>query len=98
METLANFFESINKFLGVSTPMELVFHPVFMGVMIVLFLYALFTGMKYFAITVGGLMGGAAVIHYLYPQQASDLGGLIKFVGAMGALGLVLLYIGFIRD
>ena len=98
METLTNFFESINKLLGVSTPMELAFHPLFMGLVVVLFLYALFTGMKYFACTLGGLMGGAAAIHYLYPENASDLGQLLKFVAAMGALGLLLLYIGFVRD
>jgi hypothetical protein len=98
METLTNFFEAINKFLGVSTPMELVFNPIFMGVMLVLFLYSLFTGMKYFACALGGLMGGAAAIHYLYPENASNLGDLFKFVGAMGALGLLLIYIGFVKD
>lgn len=98
METLTNFFEAINKALGVSAPMDLVFHPVFMGAAIVLFIYALATGMKYFAVTLGGLMGGAAIIHYLYPATASDLSGLIKFVGAMGVLGLLLVYIGFVRD
>ncbi len=44
MEALTNFFEAINKLLGVSTPGELLFHPVFLGICIALFIYALATG------------------------------------------------------
>jgi hypothetical protein len=98
MEALTNFFEAINKFLGVSTPGELLFHPVFVGTCIVLFLYALFTGMRYFAVVMAGFMGGAAIIHYMYPENASDLAQLMKFVAAMGGLGLVLVYFGFLRE
>ncbi|AFM24000.1 hypothetical protein [Desulfomonile tiedjei] len=98
METMSNFFEAINRFLGVSTPGELVFHPVFMGVCIVIFLYTLFTGMKYFAVGLAAIMGGAAIIHYFYPENSSNLSELIKFVGIMGAFALVLIYFGFVRD
>lgn len=98
MESMANFFESINKMLGVSGPGELVFHPVFMGICIVLALYALFTGMKYFALILAGVMGGAAIFHYLYPKDSSQLNDIVQFLGAMGVLALVLVYIGFIRD
>jgi hypothetical protein len=98
MEALTNFFEAINKFLGVSTPGELLFHPVFVGTCIVLFIYALATGMRYFAVVMAGFMGGAAIIHYMYPENASDLAQLMKFVAAMGGLGLVLVYFGFLRE
>lgn len=98
MEALTNFFEAINKLLGVSTPGELLFHPVFLGVCIALFIYALATGMRYFAVVMAGFMGGAAIIHYMYPENASDLAQLMKFVAAMGALGLVLVYFGFLRE
>ncbi len=98
MEALANFFEAINKFLGVSTPGELLFHPVFLGACIILFIYALATGMRYFAVIMAGLMGSATIIHYMYPESASDLSALIKFVAVMGAFGLVLVYFGFLRE
>ncbi len=54
--------------------------------------------MRYFAVVMAGFMGGAAIIHYLYPESASDLAQLMKFVAAMGALGLVLVYFGFLRE
>jgi len=98
METLAKFFDSINRLLGVSTPGELIFHPVFIGFCIVAFIYCFLTRMKYFAIAIGGLMGGAAIVHYLYPSNTSHLGELIKFLAAMGGLALLLVYIGFVRD
>ncbi len=41
MEAMANFFESINRLLGVSGPGELVMHPVFLGVCLAAFIYAL---------------------------------------------------------
>jgi hypothetical protein len=98
MESMSNFFEAINRFLGVSTPGELVFHPVFMGVCIVIFIYSLLTGMKYFAVGLAAIMGGAAIIHYCYPENSSNLSELIKFVGVMGAFALLLIYFGFVRD
>lgn len=98
METLAGFFDSINQALGVSGPGELVFHPVFLGICIVAFIYFIFTGMKYFAVALGGLIGGAVIVHYWYPKNTSNLTELITFLGAMGVLALVLVYIGFVRD
>jgi hypothetical protein len=98
METLANFFESINRLFGVSGPAELVMHPVFLGFCFVAFVYAVVTHMKYFALALAGLMGGAIIFHYLYPEESSNLSDLMGFVAAMGALALVLVYLGFIRD
>lgn len=98
MESMANFFESINRLLGVSGPGELVMHPVFLGFCFVAFVYALVTHMKYFAIALAGLMGGAVIFHYFYPAESSNLSDLVTFIGAMGLLALLLVYLGFIRD
>lgn len=98
MEALANFFESINRALGVKGPSELVFHPVFIGFCIVAFIYFVIARMKYFALVIGGLMGGAIVVHYLYPTSTQNLSQLIQFLGALGVLALLLVYIGFVRD
>lgn len=98
METMSNFFEWINRLLGVSGPGELVMHPVFLGLCVLAFIYSLVTRMKYFALILAGLMGGAVIVHYLYPEQSSDLTELIKFIAAMGGLALLLVYLGFIRD
>jgi hypothetical protein len=98
METLANFFDWINQLLGVSGPGELVMHPVFLGLCFVAFIYALVTHMKYFALILAGLMGGAVIFHYLYPEQSSNLNELVTFIAAMGGLALLLVYLGFIRD
>lgn len=98
MDALANFFDAINRFLGVSGPGELIAHPVFIGICIVAFLYTLFTGMKYFAVGIAGVLGTTAIIHYLYPADTSNLGELLTFVGVLGLLAIVLVYFGFIRE
>ena len=98
METLAQFFESINHALGVKGPGELVFHPVFIGSCVVAFIYFVLTRMKYFALLTGGLMGSAVIFHYWYPKNTSNLTELVHFLGAMGVLALLLVYIGFVRD
>lgn len=98
METMASFFDWINSLLGIKTPGELIFHPAFLGFCIIAFIYFLITGMKYFAIALGGLVGGATIVHYLYPSSTSNLTELIQFLAAMGGLALVLVYIGFVRD
>jgi hypothetical protein len=98
METMTNFFEWINRLLGVSGPGELVMHPVFLGFCVLAFVYAVVTRMKYFAITLAGLMGGAVIFHYLYPAESSNLGDLVTFIAAMGAWALLLVYLGFVRD
>lgn len=98
METLASFFETINSALGVKSAGELVVHPVFLGFCVVAFIYFVLTRMKYFALTVGGLMGSAVIIHYLYPKNTSNLTELAQFLGAMGVFALLLVYFGFVRD
>jgi hypothetical protein len=98
METMANFFESINRLLGVTGPGELVMHPAFLGLCFAVFVYAVITRMKYFALILAGVMGGAVIFHYLYPEQGSNLGDLLRFIAAMGGMVLVLVYLGFIRD
>jgi hypothetical protein len=98
METMANFFESINRLLGVTGPGDLVMHPAFLGLCFAVFVYAVITRMKYFALILAGVMGGAVIFHYLYPEQGSNLGDLLRFIAAMGGMVLVLVYLGFIRD
>ncbi len=98
METMANFFESINRFLGVTGPGELLMHPAFLGLCLAFFIYAVVTHMKYFALTLAGVMGGAVIFHYLYPAEGSNLRDLLSFIAAMGGMVLVLVYLGFIRD
>lgn len=95
---MANFFESINRLLGVTGPGELVMHPAFLGLCFAVFVYAVITRMKYFALILAGVMGGAVIFHYLYPEQGSNLGDLLRFIAAMGGMVLVLVYLGFIRD
>lgn len=98
MDALANLFESINRLLGVKGPGELVFHPVFIGICAAIFIYAVVTGVKFLAVGLGGLMGGALIFHYLYPADASNLGELLKFISAMGGLALLVVYFGFVRE
>lgn len=98
MEALTNFFQSINQMLGVAGPGELIFHPVFLGICMVLFLYGLFAGKRFMAVGLGAFMAGAAIFHYLYPEDSSQLGELIKFLAAMGAVALIAVYFGFIRE
>lgn len=98
METMAKFFEWINTVMGVKSGGELIFHPVIIGIFIVIFIYSVIMRMKYFTLGIAGLVGGATIFNYMFPADTSNLVELIKFIGAMGALGLVLLYLGFIRD
>lgn len=98
MEAMAQFFEWINRMLGVKSQGELIFHPVFIGVCIVLFIYCLVKRMKYFAIGIAALLGGALIFHYMYPSDSSNLTELIKFIAAMIGLALLMAYLAFIKD
>jgi len=98
MEAMAEFFEWINSLLGVKSGSELIFHPVVIGLFVVMFIYSVIMRMKYFALSIAGIVGGAAIFVYMFPADSSNLSELLKFVAAMGGLGLVLLYLGFIRD
>ncbi|MBM4325617.1 MAG: hypothetical protein FJ118_00510 [Deltaproteobacteria bacterium] len=98
METMARFFDWINRLFGVESGGELLFHPVFIGFFIVAFVYCLIKGWKYSALTVFSFMGGALIFSYLYPEDSSNLGDLLFFLGAMGALALFVVYLGFIRE
>jgi hypothetical protein len=97
MQTLAEFFESINSWLGVESGLELVFNPYFLGLSLAAFLYAVIKGWKYLACIIAGMVGTAVIINYLFPQDTTDLIQLVKFVGACGGLAIVLIYVGFIR-
>ena len=98
MEAMASFFESINKLLGVSGPGELVFHPVFIGLCIAIFIYSLIKGYKFMSVGIFLVMGGAIVFHYLWPEDTSNLTALVKFMAAMGGLALVCVYLAIIRE
>ncbi len=98
MDAMANFFEWINQLFGVQSGAELVFHPIFIGIAAAALIYALIRGMKVLGLTILGLMGGAAGVYYLYPENSSNLTELVKFLGAMGGLALILVYFGFIRE
>lgn len=99
MQSLTNFFEAINQYLGVTGPGDLLFHPVFIGFCLVLFIYSTWVGMKYISLPIGALMGGGVIYHYLWPKgEEAGLGDLVWAFLAFGALGLVLVYIGFIRE
>jgi len=95
---MASFFEWINELLGVRSASELVFHPVFIGFCVVAFVASILLHMKYFALAIAALMGGALIFQYLYPANTADLVALMKFLAAMGGLALLLIYIGFVRD
>ncbi len=98
METLANFFDWINDLLGVSGSGELVTHPVFIGFCILVFVYAWLTGQKYIALGVFGVLAGGIAYYYLYPKGAVQIYDLLMFLAAMGAIALVIIYFGFIRE
>ena len=98
MESMAKFFDSINKLLGIKDAGELVFHPAFIGLCLVLFIYSLIKGWKGFYLSIAGILGGGVIFKYLYPAESSDLFQLVKFLGAMGVLGLILVYLGFVRN
>ena len=98
MESMAKFFDAINKFLGVEKPSDLVFHPVFIVICIAMLIYSIIKGWRFFAVGIYFVLAGAIVFHYLYPANSSNLGELIKFIGAMGVVGLIGVYFGFIRD
>jgi hypothetical protein len=98
METLANFFDWINDLLGVSGSGELATHPVFIGFCILVFVYAWLTGQKYIALGVFGVIAGGIAYSYLYPKGPVEIYDLLKFLAAMGAIALVIIYFGFIRE
>ena len=98
METLTNFFDWINDLLGVSSGAELAMHPVFIGFCVLILVYALLSGQKYIALGLFGLLAGSASYYYLYPKDSVALFDLLTFLAAMGAIALVIIYFGFIKE
>ena len=98
MERMADFFEWINRLLGVSTPEELIFHPGFLGLCILAFIYTFFKGWKFYYLVIAGFFGGALIFAYLYPQDTSDLRALLYFLGALAGMVVVLIYFAFVRE
>jgi hypothetical protein len=98
METLTNFFDRINDLLGVSSGSELALHPVFIGFCVLIFIYAWFSGQKFIALGLFGLLAGSACYYYLYPKDSVQLYDLLTFLAAMGAIALLIIYFGFIRE
>ena len=98
MQAMAEVFEWVNRLLGVKTPGELVFHPVFIELCVVLFVFGLIKGWKGLYLPVFTILGGAVIFHYFYPEDASRLDELIKFLAVTGVLVLVVIYFGFIRE
>lgn len=98
METMAEFFDWINDLLGVKDQKELVLHPVFLGLCVAVFVYTLIKGWKSFYLTIAGFLGIIVISYYFYPVDSSDLRALLKFLGLVGVLALVLIYLGFVRE
>ncbi len=99
METVAKFFDWINDLLGVSGGGELVTHPVFIGFCVLVFVYAWFTGQKYIALGVFGIISGGLDYYYLYPKGAVvQITDLLSFLAVMGVIALIIIYFGFIRE
>ncbi|MEW6350329.1 MAG: hypothetical protein AB1646_14775 [Thermodesulfobacteriota bacterium] len=98
MEALAGFFDAINQLLGVKEASELVWNPYFLGLMLAMFIYALVKRWKVFYLGIAGIMGIAICVKYLYPEDTSNLFDLIKFLAACGGVGVVLIFLGLIRD
>ncbi len=98
MQKMAEFFDWINSLLGVTSQEELIFHPVFLGFCILAFVYSFFKGWKLFYLVIAGVIGGAVIFSYLYPQDSSDLRGLLTFLGAIGGMVLLLVYLAFVRE
>lgn len=98
MQTLASFFEWINKTLGVEKGTDLLFHPAFIGLVLILFVYCLIKGWKIFGAVIYLVMATAVIHHYLWPSNTSDLLALVKFLVAIGGAAMVGIYFGFIRE
>ncbi len=98
METMAEFFEWINRLLGVTTPEELFFHPVFLGFCVAALIFFFIKGWKAFYLIIAGILGGVLIYTYLGPEDTSDLKALLTFLGALAGMVVVLIYFGFIRE
>ena len=98
METLANFFDRINDLLGVSGSGELATHPVFIGLCVIIFIYAWLTGQKYIALAVFGVVSGSLTYYYFYPKGTVQIGDLLSFIAIMGVIAIIIIYFGFIRE
>ncbi len=98
MEAMAEFFEWLNRMLGVEGPADLIFNPWFIGLMILGFIYSFIKGWKFFTIGIFALMGGAVIYKYTFPEDTSDLRALLSFMGSLGVLSLVIIYLAFIRE
>jgi len=98
METLANFFDRINDLLGVSSAAELATHPIFIGFCVLVLIYAWLSGQKFVSLGLFGLLAGSACYYYLFPKGSVQLYDLLVFLAAMGAIALIIIYFGFIKE
>ena len=98
MQAMAEVFEWVNRLLGVKGPEQLIFHPVFIALCVILVVFGFIKGWKALYLPVFTILGGAVIFHYFYPEDASRLDELIKFLAVTGALAMVVIYFGFIRE
>jgi hypothetical protein len=98
MEALARFYDKINAMMGVKSTEDLVFHPWFIGLLVVGFLYGAWKGYKWLSVPILGIGGTAALYHYMWPSDTTKILELVKFFIAAAGMGVVLVYLAFIRE
>jgi hypothetical protein len=63
-----------------------------------IFAYGWWTGQKYIALGIFGMISGSLTYYYLYPKGTVQIMDLLSFLAVMGLIALLIIYFGFIRE
>jgi len=90
--------ENIVKFIKELSFDTLFTHPIFLGILLVVFFFAVIKRSKFLLLFLFTCFSVAALLHFFLPESGEmTLSSLLPFAGGGVAIGSVIIYFGFIK-
>jgi uncharacterized membrane protein len=90
--------ENIVKFIKGLSFDTIFSHPLFLGIILIVFFYAVIKRSKFLLLFLFTCFSIAALLHFFLPESGDmTLASLLPFAGGGVAIGAVIIYFGFIQ-
>jgi uncharacterized membrane protein len=91
--------ENIVKFIKGLSFSNIFSHPLFLGLLLILFFFAVYKRSKFLLLFLFSCISVAALLHFFLPESGEmTLSSLLPFAGGGVAIGAVIIYFGFIKS